>query len=1085
SCVSFDHGLFSGFQAWSHWRKQLLLVQRERWKVVSAVKHHQHWQKWRSLKIWCEYLQVRRVKRQQNAMAERFHRVTVLQTYFCDWQWAWEQRKSMYTHRARVEGLARRMVLRRAFTHWKHYMLLRAEEAAQWRAAEEHWSRTLLHFGIRALKDNVTHARLQRVRRNLARQQHGIMLLHRFWNIWQSRIEQREEQKQLPLLRAASDHYRITVLRKFVRLWSQYTQRRREKQLLQARADSHFQQGALPAAFQAWKRLWWWHKQGSALDARAARFHREMLEKQVFAIWWQKMFQHQEDRLAERMAVLHAERQLLRRAWFTWHQQAVACCRARRWQVAACAHHCLGQLRKAFCIWRESARGLRAERMGRELAAEFHSTRLLHQAWNRWRETYQSQVLSILQEVAARESRHKRQLLRAVFHLWRENTRARVDEAKKTCQAGAHYRRTLLSKVLVQWQEMVSVQIYYRQQEDCAIREAQEVLGRGCLRAWFQHWRVCGQRATLETVQLERAAQHYHQQLLLQVLTGWKAHHLGCVRKRLRDTRSHLDTPACCRRPLASSGPPAVLGGDSSLGPTTPHGCPHVVWAWGPGCIQPTAPVHTLSPQLLQRQGAQLLAQTLGRSCFRQWRQQLVTRRQEQQATVRALWFWSFSLQAKVWAAWLGFVLERKRKKARLERAVQAYRQQLLQEGVPRLLRFTADMKAFRRELHAQQQVQAVHSLHHAVHRCAMLWKQKVLGPGREPQPRAYAMPGKRVTFEGPLPDCVAAGAGGATLETKRPRAPWGPQGAPGSLAVAARDPQLLELNVARLARKQPRRPDFLLEPMWSQRPKGCGTLRGQGSEVPWEHSLGMAQPAGPSLTRPVLAKAWTALVPGSRRPPPEAQPGPPGLKLPPRVHPGPELLPPSSFMPCRVEAPARLSTWLTTPGLRSQAPLPPASVPEPRLLLPWDFTGTRPEPSSGSAAAGASLRPVGMAGTWDPPIQPGPCREGGPQQAPSVALGHTDLEAELEGIRQQLQDHQTTKQNLRSCQRQARSLRRWLELSQEEPRPEDQEAAQRVQEELQEVELQIQQLAAKLQAQCQPISACIARIQALRQALC
>lgn len=40
----------------------------------------------------------------------------------------------------------------------------------------------------------------------------------------------------------------------------------------------------------------------------------------------------------------------------------------------------------------------------------------------------------------------------------------------------------------------------------------------------------------------------------------------------------------------------------------------------------------------------------------------------------------------------------------------------------------------------------------------------------------------------------------------------------------------------------------------------------------------------------------------------------------------------------------------------------------------------------------------------------------------------------------------------LRSYQRQASSLRRWLELSREEPRPEDQEAEQQVQEELQEV---------------------------------
>nr|XP_036849162.1 protein SFI1 homolog isoform X2 [Manis javanica] len=1036
-------------QAWLRWREQLLLVQRETQKVVSAVKHHQHWQKWRPLKVWLEYLQVRRVKRQRNAMAEQFHRVTVLQTYLCDWQWAWEQRKSVYALRARVEGLARRMVLRRAFMHWKHYLLLRAEEAAQWRAAEGHWSRTLLHFCIRALKDNVTHARLQRVRRNLAHQQHSIMLLHRLWNTWQSRIEQREERKQLPLLRAAWDHYRITVLCKFIRLWSQYTQKRRDKQLLQARAGSHFRQRALPAAFQAWKRLL--QKQGSAPSARAARFHREMLEKRVFAIWWQKMFQHQEDRLAERMAILHAERQLLQRAWFMWHQRAAACCQERQRQAAACAHHCLGQLRKAFCIWRERARGLRAERMGGQLAAEFHSARLLHQAWNRWRETYRSQVLSILQEAAARESRHRRWLLRAVFHLWRENTRVRVDEAKKTHQAGAHYRRTVISKVLVQWQEVVSVQIYCRQQEDCAVREARRVLDRGCLRTWFRHWRVCGQRATQETVQLERAAQHYHQRLLLRIVTGWKAHHLGCVRKRL-----------------------------------------------------------------LQRQGTHLLAQTLGRSCLRQWRQQLVNRRQEQQATVRALWFWSFSLQAKVWAAWLGFVLERRRKKARLERAVRAFRRRLLQEGVARLLRFSAGMKAFRRELHAQQQVQAVHSLHRAVHRCAMLWKQKVLGPGREPQPRAYTTPGKRVTFEGPLPNHAAAGAGDAALETKRLRAPRGPQGAPGSLALAAGDPQLLELNVARLARKQPRRPDFLLEPMRSQRPKGYSTLGGQGSEVPWEHNLGPAQLAGPSLTRPVLAKAWAALAPGSALPPPEALPRSPGPKLPPPVHPGPELLPPASFMLHGAEAPAGLSAWLTTPGLRPQAPLPLASVPDSHLLLPGDFTGTRPEPSSGSDAADTPLRPVGTgasAGAWDPPIQPGPCREGGPAQAPSVALGHSDLEAELEGIRQQLQDHRTTQQNLRSCQRQARSLRRWLELSQEEPGLEDQEAAQRVQEELQEVrrtpptpaplglcflsalppppphrpqvELQIRQLESKLQAQRQPTSACVARIQALRQALC
>ncbi|XP_024095812.3 protein SFI1 homolog isoform X3 [Pongo abelii] len=950
-------------QAWSQWQEQLLYVQKEKQKVVSAVKHHQHWQKRRFLKAWLEYLQVRRVKRQQNEMAERFHHVTVLQIHFCDWQQAWERRESLYAHHAQVEKLARKMALRRAFTRWKHYMLLCAEEAAQFEMAEEHHRHSQLYFCFRALKDNVTHAHLQQIRRNLAHQQHGVTLLHRFWNLWWSQIEQKKEREQLPLLHAAWDHYRIALLCKCIKLWLQYTRKRRYKQLLQARADGHFQQRALPAAFHTWNRLWRWRHQENVLNARATRFHRETLEKQVFSIWRQKMFQHRENRLAERMAILHAEGRLLHRSWFMWHQQAAARHQEQEWQTVAYAHHCHGRLKKAFCLWRESAQGLRTERR----AAEFHMAQLLRWAWSQWREclalrgaerhhqhsvphralqawvTYQGRVRSILQEVAARESQHNRQLLRGALRRWKENTMARVDEAKKTFQASTHYRRTICSKVLVQWREAVSVQIYYRQQEDCAIWEARKVLDRGCLRTWFQRWRNCSQRSAQQRLQLERAVQHHHRQLLLEGLARWKMHHRECVRKRL------------------------------------------------------------------------------------------AARRQEQWATVRALWFWAFSLQAKVWATWLAFVLERRRKKARLQRALQAYQGQLLQEGATRLLRFAASMKASRQQLQAQQQVQAAHSLHRAVRRCATLWKQKVLGRGGKPQPLAAIAPSGKVTFEGPLLNRIAAGAGDATLETKRPQAPR-PQGALGRLA--AEEPHALELNTAHSARKQPRRPHFLLEPAQSQ--------RSLGPQKPQEHGLGMAQPAAPSLTRPFLAEAPTALVPHS------PLPSTPGLKQPPTASTGPELLllPPSSFMSCGAAAPARLSAQPATPRDKPPVPSSLASVPDPHLLLPGDFSATRAGPGLSTA-------------------------------------GSLDLEAELEEIQQQLLHYQTTKQNLWSCRRQANSLRRWLQLSREEPGSEDQEVEQQVQKELEQVEMQIQLLAEELQAQRQPIGTCVARIQALRQALC
>lgn len=289
---------------------------------------------------------------------------------------------------------------------------------------------------------------------------------------------------------------------------------------------------------------------------------------------------------------------------------------------------------------------------------------------------------------------------------------AQADEANKMSRAAAHYRRTLCSKVLLEWREAASVQVYYREQADGAVREAQLVLSRGRLRTWFRLWRDRSRRAAQQRVQMERAVRHCCRKLLQEALARWKAHHQGCVRKRLR-----------------------------------------------------------------QRQAARLRAQTLSRAYFHQWRRQLLDRRHEQQRTAQALWFWAFSLQAKAWAAWRGFVQEARRKKAREEQAVQVYQLQLLREGVERLLRFAAGMKAFRQQLHAQQQVQAAHSLHRAVRRCATLWKQKALGRGREPQSPVSTEPSRRVTFECPLISHVAAGAGDAPLETKRlpaPRGLWG-----------------------------------------------------------------------------------------------------------------------------------------------------------------------------------------------------------------------------------------------------------------------------------------------------------------------
>ena len=56
-------------------------------------------------------------------MAEQVQRATLLQMHFSAWRQAWAWRESLHAHHGRVEGLARRTLLRRALTRWKHCIL--------------------------------------------------------------------------------------------------------------------------------------------------------------------------------------------------------------------------------------------------------------------------------------------------------------------------------------------------------------------------------------------------------------------------------------------------------------------------------------------------------------------------------------------------------------------------------------------------------------------------------------------------------------------------------------------------------------------------------------------------------------------------------------------------------------------------------------------------------------------------------------------------------------------------------------------------------------------------------------------------
>ncbi|KAF2976263.1 hypothetical protein EK904_002698 [Melospiza melodia maxima] len=490
------------FRAWLQWRELYLHTQNEKQKDTRAVTHHQHWELRRCMGAWLGYLNLHRVKKRQNELAQEFHRSRRLQRCFSDWQLAWECRRRMRAHGRDLEKQAARIALWRAFAHWKHLtdVVLCVEEAQQCELAEKHYKCHLLELGLKALRQNVLDTRLQRMRTNLSSCQHRVTVLQKYWNRWKSRLEEKEEEQQ------------------------------------------------------------------QALTAMAHARYRRVLMRQVFDTWLLKTCKLQGYRMGEKMAVLHFQRRLLCCSWSCWRGRAAARLEEQEGLARAGEHYSNQLLLKAFCLWKQKTQERETERLKETKALRFHCSKCLQQTWNKWREyvehqrekwrklvqadlhyqhvllgktlaawkIYQQNIQCILYQVAEKEEQHTRLLLREVLCTWRENALALIHESEATARADEHYRRAVLSKVLLQWRDTAWLRACHRHLKVTAVLEARKQLDLVRLQSLFLHWKESMRESLMLRAQHHRAAQHHQQHLLQKYLVKWKHYHQQCLGKKVR-----------------------------------------------------------------------------------------------------------------------------------------------------------------------------------------------------------------------------------------------------------------------------------------------------------------------------------------------------------------------------------------------------------------------------------------------------------------------------------------------------------------------------------------------------------------------
>ncbi|XP_014818370.1 PREDICTED: protein SFI1 homolog [Calidris pugnax] len=487
------------FRAWLQWRELYLDSQNDKQKETRAVTHHQHRELKRCMEAWLGYLNLRRAKKHQNELAREHHRSTIIHQCFSDWMLSWEHRRRMHAHQKDIDQLAARIALRRAFAHWKLYVVLCVEETRRCELAEEHYRHRLLKLGLKGLSQNVTNAHLQQMRKNLSYRQHQVTMLQKFWNRWKSRLEEKEDEQLQALTSVAHARYRRVLMRQVFDTWWLKVCKQQEYRMEEKRAVLHFERQLLRCFWSFWCR-----RRAACLEeqealARARDHYNNLLLLKAFHLWKQNTQERKTERLKEMQAL---------------------------------RFHCSKCLQQSWNKWREYV-GHQHEKWKKLVRADVHYQHtLLGKTLAAWK-SYQHNIQGILYQVAEKEEERRRLLLGQVLCMWRENARALISEAKAAARADEHYRRAILSKVLLQWRHAASLQVRYRQQKVIVVMEARKHLDIVHLQTLFLHWKDLTRESLMLRAQQHVAIQHHQRHLLQKSLVKWKKYHQWCLGKML------------------------------------------------------------------------------------------------------------------------------------------------------------------------------------------------------------------------------------------------------------------------------------------------------------------------------------------------------------------------------------------------------------------------------------------------------------------------------------------------------------------------------------------------------------------------
>ncbi|XP_047437763.1 protein SFI1 homolog isoform X2 [Mugil cephalus] len=741
---------------WLHWKEMHAAACCQKEKESKAALHFIVVVKRRALNLWITYVSCHQSKKKAQAVAEHASCLRLARGCWSKWRNAVDRKQAAENRLQTVLHLASQSIQRRALVRWRAYVTLCREESERNQIASQHFHHHLLHAGVRGLSLNVTRNRAHRLNNNMAVQHCRQTMTSKYWNLWQDRLEEAEDQSFKPLTEMALTTYSNSLLRSSFYHWREKFAEKRRMQELERRADTWFQERTLPLCFNTWVQFTLQRRLRERRRHKAEVFNRRRQCSWVFYTWWGQSEKHKEEMLSERMAILHEERCHVQRAWAQWRRRTQQQIKDGEKQEASQRLYLHKLLHKAMTQWKDNSTEIR-DRRSREQQACYqgdlccmrravekwkkfvqiqrlkrsrltqiqrhHEAKVLKHSFMGWKEQHlqTSQIRDQAEELYMQQTQC---FLRKVLNDWKKNAAQLAEVRAAEQQAQSHYEFFFQLKVFLAWRDATTRAVSMRHQQREALSKAQRSINQVRLLWCFRRWRKQTREARAERMCMEKARRHHNSKLLSKTVKAWNEHHYQQQKNKV-----------------------------------------------------------------MKRQGILLLKLKMYQKYFEQWKTKLQHRRREAKQTERALWHWSLTLQAKVLCGWRLWVTEQRRKEEQAARAAQVYRDQLLREGVTCILTYAAHMNDLTTCLAQHSQEQRSQHLQRVVKRCAMRWKKRALcKPPREQE--AKAPPKKSVTF------CLSA-----------------PNSSSDSAEQEAEDRVLSKLLQTRTLRRQPRRCRELSEP--------------------------------------------------------------------------------------------------------------------------------------------------------------------------------------------------------------------------------------------------------------------------------